>query len=84
MNYMLSLRLKRADGSQVTSRDLPPLLGGYPTSLWRAGELVTDRVLLSLPETGLDPGDYLIEVVLYDRVTLQAVGTAIVEGIALS
>jgi len=75
LNYMLSLRLYRPDGSKVTSRDIPPLLGGYPTSLWIPGELVTDRVLLTLPEGEAASGDYRLEIVLYDRVTLQAVGT---------
>lgn len=89
LNYMLSLRLNRADGSGIVSRDLPPLLGGYPTSLWQPGELVTDRVLLSLPEgvgAGFNPVPtrYTLEVVLYDRMTLKAMGTATVEGISPS
>jgi len=75
LNYMLSLRLKDALGATLVSRDLPPLLGCYPTSLWRPGELVTDRVLLTLPQRrALQPDDQ-IEIVLYDRLTLQAVGT---------
>jgi hypothetical protein len=80
---MLSLRLYRRDGSKVTSRDIPPLLGGYPTSLWIPGELVTDRVLLPLPEGEAANADYRLEIVLYDRVTLQAVGTTTIEGLPL-
>jgi hypothetical protein len=76
LNYMLSLRLKRPDGSQVVARDLPPLLGGYPTSLWRPGELVTDRVVLPLPESEIITPHYGLEAVLYDRATLKAIGTA--------
>ncbi|MCD6519441.1 MAG: hypothetical protein J7M05_05935, partial [Anaerolineae bacterium] len=37
LNYMLSLRLRAPDGQLLASRDLPPLLGIYPTSLWRPG-----------------------------------------------
>ncbi|MFH1084167.1 MAG: hypothetical protein V1772_00185, partial [Chloroflexota bacterium] len=49
--------------------------GGYPTSLWQPGELVTDRVILRLPKgAAVEPTDHL-EVVLYDRRTLQSVGT---------
>jgi hypothetical protein len=75
LNYVLSLRLRRADGNRVATRDLPPLSGGYPTSLWRPGELITDRVLLSTSEAALPAGEYELEIVLYDRVTLKAVGT---------
>lgn len=82
LNYMLSLRLRRADGSLVVSRDLPLLLGGYPTSLWVPGELITDRVLLALPERETPDGGYGLEIVLYDRLTLRAVGTVTTRGIA--
>ncbi len=76
LNYVLSARLRDASGAQVAARDLPPLLGGYPTSLWTPNELVADRVLLTLPDgRALQPDDQ-VEIVLYDRLTLQAVGTA--------
>lgn len=75
LNYYLSLRLWRDDGTQVASRDLPPLLGGYPTSLWRPGTLITDRVLLPLPADAPPVAECRLEVVLYDRITLAAAGT---------
>lgn len=76
VNYALSLRLLRPDGSQAAARDLPPMLGGFPTSLWRPGEILTDRVLLEWPaDEPISPG-YGLEIVLYDRQTLQAAGTA--------
>ena len=65
---------------RIVWRDLPPLLGGYPTSLWRPGEIVADRVLLSLPDDQPMGGDCELEIVLYDRMTLKAVGTARLEG----
>lgn len=83
VNYMLSVRLNRADGERVVARDLPPLLGGYPTSLWRPEELITDRVILTLPEDTPRPGEYQLEVVLYDRMSLQAAGTAAAKRITL-
>ena len=84
LNYFLSLRLNRGDGSQIVSRDVPPLLGGYPASLWTPGELITDRVLLPLRKDQPIAGDCELEIVLYDRLTLKAVGTARVKGIGAS
>jgi hypothetical protein len=76
LNYQLSVRLYRPDGSLVKDRDLPPLLGGYPTSLWRPGERITDRVKLDFSGDEILDAGYTLEVVLYDRATLQAAGTA--------
>lgn len=83
LNYQLSLRLKTADGEQLASRDLPPFVGAWPTTLWRSGELYTDRVLLPVPADALTAATYTLEVVLYDRLTLQAVGIASVPGLSL-
>ncbi|NLG51366.1 MAG: hypothetical protein GX552_14760 [Chloroflexi bacterium] len=83
LNYALSVRLRNGAGEQIVSRDLPPLLGGYPTSLWQPGELVTDRVVLSPPEALVASDDYSLEIVLYDLQTLQAAGVAFVEGLSL-
>jgi len=76
LNYYLSVRILGADGAQVASRDLPPLLGAFPTSLWRPGALIADRVLILLPADAAPLEECSLEVVLYDRITLGAVGTA--------
>jgi len=81
-NYGTSVRLKDAGGYTIASFDAQPLYGFYPTSLWRPGELVYDRRWLPLPE-GTPPGDYSLEVVLYDVRTLQPLITARVEKVAL-
>ncbi len=82
LNYMLSLRLQAPDGAALTSRDLPPFLGAYPTSLWQPGEVLTDRVLLEVPADV--PAEGLrLEVVLYDRLTLKGAGSVTVPGLAL-
>jgi hypothetical protein len=73
LNYYLSLRLVHSDGSTVVSRDLAPFAGNYPTSLWRPGELLSDRVLLPL-EQNISLEGAILEVVLYDRLTLAGVG----------
>jgi len=77
LNYELSLRLIGADGRRITSRDLPPLLGGYPTSLWRPGETITDRVILTVPPD-LVASSLSVEVVLYNRADLKGAGTVTV------
>ncbi|MHB1355241.1 MAG: 6-pyruvoyl-tetrahydropterin synthase-related protein [Anaerolineae bacterium] len=83
LNYQLSVRLKGGDGKQLASRDLPPFAGGWATTLWRPGELYTDRVLLPVPVDALTAASYILEVVLYDKLTLQAVGVADVPGLSL-
>ncbi len=83
LNYMMSLRLEHPDGYVVVSRDLPPLLGGYPTSLWRPGELVADRVILILPQDETLRADYTLRVVLYDRATMRSIGEGMAQGVDL-
>ncbi len=78
LNYMLSVRLKQTDGTILASRDLPPLLGCYPTSLWLPLDTFADRVPLSV-DGELTPGTYTVEVVLYNRLTLQGAGVTTVE-----
>ena len=76
LNYTVSVRLHDSRGKKV-SRDLPPLAGGYPTSLWQPGELVSDRVLIPWPDgKPLPGGSYDLEIVLYDRLTLKGAGAA--------
>ncbi len=48
--------------------DRPPLEGAYPTSLWEAGEVVTDTIALTVP-AGTLPGDYRLVTGLYDPKT---------------
>jgi len=76
LNYYLSVRLRTAQGAELVSRDIPPLLGMYPTSLWRPGELVHDLVLLTAPDDTEIPDRVQLEIVLYDRLTLKGAGTA--------
>ena len=82
-NFGASVRLKDAEDYTVASFDAQPLYGFYPTSLWRPGELVYDSRWLTLPE-GTPPGDYSLEVVLYDVQTLQPLGISRLEKVALT
>ena len=50
------------DARQVRGqRDGIPVNGAYPTTLWRPGEFVTDGY-----EIAVEPGQYTVEVGLYD------------------
>jgi hypothetical protein len=49
-DYALSLRLLNAAGQEIYRRDVShPVLSSYPTSLWTAGEVVTDFYELPFP-----------------------------------
>jgi hypothetical protein len=48
----------------VWQQDTAPRQGGYLTTRWRAGEIVTDLYSIALP-AGLESGSYAIEIGLY-------------------
>jgi len=83
-NYEIAVRLRDASGSLVTSIDTQPGYGFLPTSLWRSGELVSDRYTLKLPEGTLPGNDYQVEVILYDAATLAGLGQYIQGNVALT
>ncbi|MBX0327181.1 hypothetical protein K2Z83_05745 [Oscillochloris sp. ZM17-4] len=64
VDYTLFVHLVDAAGATVAQRDLPLRYADYPTSRWRPGELVIDRADMPLP--ALPPGDYRLEIGLYD------------------
>lgn len=77
-NYQMSVRIHAADGTQLAARDLPPLAGNYPTSLWRPGHLYADALQIELPADA-DPARAAdVEIVLYDLQTLAAIGSVVV------
>jgi hypothetical protein len=52
------------DSEEIASQwDAQPLQGAYPTSWWRMGEVVSDRVTLSLK--GVPRGSYRLAIGLY-------------------
>jgi len=55
-------------GAVVAQTDATPGEGGYPTTLWMEGEVVTDPHRISLPED-LQAGSYAVDVGLYVPVT---------------
>jgi hypothetical protein len=49
----------------LVQNDSPPRYGSYPTSQWTAGEVVEDRLSLSL--AGVPPGNYQLAVGFYSQ-----------------
>ncbi len=82
-NYGISLRLRDAAGRDVVVMDTQPGYGFLPTSLWRPGEMVTDRYELALPPDTPPADGYHVEVVLYSVPTLAEVGRAIIGPFSL-
>jgi hypothetical protein len=52
-------------GAPLAQSDGPPRYGSYPTSQWTAGEVVTDKLTLSL--TDVPPGSYQLAVGFYSQ-----------------
>lgn len=75
-NYAISLRLFDAAGQMRLAFDAQPGYGFLPTSMWRPGERVADRYLLSLPADLPAGGGYRLGIVLYDAATLEPIGQA--------
>ncbi len=53
------------DGQVVAQHDAEPDLGGFPTSRWRTGEVVTDWHPIQIPPEA-QAGSYSVMVGLYD------------------
>ncbi len=64
-DYTVFVQLLDSAGQQIAGADSPPVDGDYPTSLWRAGEIIDDPHTMLLP-ADLPPGDYQLAVGLYD------------------
>ncbi len=67
-DYTTFVHVRNRAGENVAQKDQRPLNGAYPTSLWDSGEIISDEILIPLPE-GLSNGDYEMVVGLYDLQT---------------
>jgi len=63
-DYTVFVHLLAADGKQVAQNDSQPGSGAFPTSLLGAGLEVPDTHVLHV--AGLAPGDYRLDIGLYD------------------
>ncbi len=73
-NHGISLRLRGAAGREIPPIDTQPGYGFLPTSMWRPGEMITDRYEFPLPTDILAGEMYTLSVVLYRFPSLRAVG----------
>ncbi len=62
--YFVSAVVVDSSGAPVGSYDWLPVEGGYPTSCWRPGEVIVDRVQIPLNEQPTD--EVWISVALFD------------------
>lgn len=67
VDYTLFVHVYDAAGNRVAQRDLPLRSEDYRTTRWQPGELVIDRADMPLP--ALAPGEYSLQVGLYDAAT---------------
>jgi hypothetical protein len=72
-DYTVFVHLLDASGSVRAQVDAQPVNGAYPISLWNVGQIVRDVYTLSLPGD-LAPGDYKIEIGMYEYPSLARVG----------
>ena len=66
-DYTVFVHLVAPDGKQVAQHDSQPGGGAFPTSLLGAGIEVPDNHLLDV--TSVPPGDYRLEIGLYELAT---------------
>jgi hypothetical protein len=70
VDYTVFTQLWDASGQVAAQLDSQPASGTRPTSGWQPGEVIVDRKALLLPP-GLPPGQYTLQVGVYDLATLQ-------------
>jgi hypothetical protein len=67
------------EGGQIaTQRDVMPVDGRLPTTCWQPGEFIRDHHMLDL--TALPPGEYTVQVGLYDQATGLRLGEPVKVG----
>lgn len=64
-DYTAFFHILDEEGQLVYGYDEQPCQGTCPTSSWQPGELIRDEHRLEIPD--LPPGDYLLEIGLYDN-----------------
>jgi hypothetical protein len=83
-DYSIFIHVLDRNGEIVTQQDMPPQGGNYPTSIWGAGEFITDEHTLMLPPD-LPAGDYTLALGLYQpqsgqRLPVNAAGQTVPDG----
>jgi len=70
LSYTVFAHLLGADGRLRAQQDNLPCHGACPTTSWVAGEVLTDEYAITIPADAA-PGEYRLEIGLYDGATQQ-------------
>ena len=81
-DYVVSLQLFDAVGEEATYWLGRPVLSGYPTTRWQAGEVVRDLWQLNLPPE-MPPGEYALSLTLFDATSQAEVGQVTLGRVAV-
>jgi hypothetical protein len=82
--HILGSSLNPGDGTPVWGQqDNEPVAGTRPTSTWQPNEVIVDDYLLVL-DPQAPPGDYTLEIGLYDPATGERLPVLDAEGRAVS
>ncbi len=80
---MVSLKILPKDQRVVGQVDHRPVLDAYPTTAWRAGEVIVDTYDVPI-FLGAPPGDYAVNVTMYDAHSGAVIGRRDLTQIALA
>ncbi len=69
VNYSVSVRVRGEGQTLWAAKDAWPQDGAAPTSAWQPGQALTDSYTLTL-DPATPPGQYQLEIVVYDAQTL--------------
>jgi hypothetical protein len=67
VNYVLFAQLFGRGAAKVGQRDTYPGLGHYPTSFWKAGQVIVDEVPLPVASDAVAPSRLRLDAGLYER-----------------
>jgi hypothetical protein len=81
-NYTVFVHLNNSAGQLVAQADGPPAFGDLDSSNWPPGALIVDEHHLSVP-LFTPPGDYQLDVGLYDRQTMRNLGAGGIDHVTL-
>ncbi len=81
-DVMVSVKVLRRDRRVVGQTDHRPVLDAYPTTAWRAGEIIVDTYAVPL-WLGVTPGEYIVNVTLYDANSGGVIGQRDLDKITL-
>ncbi len=65
VDYVVSLQLLNSGGQLVANSDRRPANGFRPTTAWQAGDTISDRYAIEIPEAAA-PGSYSLVVLMYN------------------